>query len=81
MSWMEYLDPRVQIMPYRKQHQTTLEDVASILRQNVYVINMLKSFSSIKEAIRIIGKVKELCKEGFNLTKFSSNNLDALKTI
>ena len=43
---------------------------------------MLKSFSSIEEAIRITGKVKELCKEGgFNLMKFSSNNLDVLKTI
>ena len=43
---------------------------------------MLKSSSSIEEAIRITEKVKELCKEGgFNLTKFSSNNLDVLKTI
>ena len=43
---------------------------------------MLKSFSSIVEAIKITGKVKGLCKEGeFNLTKFSSNNLDVLKTI
>ena len=43
---------------------------------------MLKSLSSTEEAIRITGKVKELCKEGgFNLTKFSSNNLDVLKTI
>ena len=58
------------------------EDVASILRQNLYDDDMLKSFSSIEEAIRITGKVKELCKEGgFNLTKFSSNNLDVLKTI
>ena len=58
------------------------EDVASILRRNFYVDDMLKSFSSIEEAIRITGKVKELCKEGgFNLTKFSSNNLDVLKTI
>ena len=43
---------------------------------------MLRSFSSIEEAIRITGKVKELCKEGgFNLTKFSNNSLDVLKTI
>ena len=43
---------------------------------------MLTSFSSIEEAIKITGKVKELCKEGgFSLTKFSSNNLDVLKTI
>ena len=55
---------------------------ASILRWNFYVDDMLKSFSSIEEAIRITGEVKELCKEGgFNFTKFSSNNLDVLKTI
>ena len=58
------------------------EDVASILRRNFYVDDMLKSFSSTEEAIRITRKVKELCKEGgFNLTKFSSNSLDVLKTI
>ena len=58
------------------------KDVASILRRNFYVDDMLKSFSSIEEAITITGKVKELCKkEGFNLTKFPSNNLDVLKTI
>ena len=58
------------------------EDVASILRRNFYVDDMLKSFSSIEKTIRITGQVKELCIEGrFNLTKFSSNNLDVLKTI
>ena len=51
------------------------EDVASILRRNFYVDDMLKSFFLIEEAIRITGKVKELCKErGFNPMKFSSNN-------
>ena len=58
------------------------QDVASILRWNIYVDDMMKSFSSIEEAIRIIGKVKELCKEGaFNLTTFSSNSSDVLKTV
>ena len=58
------------------------EDVASILRWNFYVDDLLKSFCSIEEAIRITGKVRELCKEGgFNLMKFSSSNLDVLKTI
>ena len=43
---------------------------------------MLKSFFSIEKAVRITGKVQELCKEEvFNLTKFYSNNLDVLKTI
>ena len=37
---------------------------------------MLRSFSSIKEAIRITGK-----EGGFNLTKFSNNSLDVLKKI
>ena len=58
------------------------EDITSILRQNFYASDMLKSFFSIEEAIRITGKVKQLCKEGgFNLTKFSRNNLDVLKII
>ena len=34
------------------------ENVASILRRNFYVDDMLKSFSSIEEAIGITGKVK-----------------------
>ena len=34
------------------------EKVASILRQNFYVDDMLKSFSSIEETIWITGKVK-----------------------
>ena len=35
---------------------------------------MLKSFSSIEEAIRITGKIKEFCKkEEFNLSKFSED--------
>ena len=58
------------------------EDVASILRHNFYLDDVLKSLSSIEEAIRITGKVKEFCKEGgFNLMKCSSSNLDVLKTI
>ena len=45
------------------------EDITSILRQNFYASDMLKSFFSIEEAIRITGKVKQLCEEGgFNLT-------------
>ena len=50
--------------------------------RNINVDDMLKSFSSVEEGIRITGKVKELCKEGgFNLKKFSSNSLDVMKTI
>ena len=52
------------------------EDAASILRRKFNIDDMLRSFSSIKEAIRITGK-----EGGFNLTKFSNNSLDVLKTI
>ena len=43
---------------------------------------MLKSLPSGKIVVDMIHKVKSLCKEGdFNLTKFSSNNIKALKSI
>ena len=35
-------------------------DSASIFKQNIYFDNMVKIFSSIEEAIKITGKVKEL---------------------
>ena len=54
-----------------------VENVAIILRKNLYVDDMLKGFSSVEESIRITGKVKELYKEG----GFTSNKLDVLKTI
>ena len=58
------------------------EDVSSILRRNFYVDDMLKSFPSAKIAVDMIYKVKSLCKEGgFNLTKFSSNHIEVLKSI
>ena len=58
------------------------EDVSSILRQNFYVDDMLKNFPSAKIAVDMIYKVKSLCKEGgFNLTKFSSNHIEVLKSI
>ena len=43
---------------------------------------MLKSFLSAKIAVDMIYKVKSLCKKGgFNLTKFSSNYTEVLKSI
>ena len=43
---------------------------------------MLKSFPSAKIAVDMIYKVKSLCKEGgFNLTKFSNNHIEVLKSI
>ena len=56
--------------------------MSSILRRNFYVDDMLKSFPSAKIAVDMIYKVKSLCKEGgFNLTKFSSNHIEVLKSI
>ena len=58
------------------------EEVSSILRRNFYVDDMLKSFQNAKTAVDMIYKVKSLCKEGgFNLTKFSSNHIEVLKSI
>ena len=56
--------------------------MSSILRQNFYVDDMLKSFPSAKIAVDMIYKVKSLCKEGgFNLTKFSSNHIEVLNSV
>ena len=58
------------------------EEASSILRRNFYVDDMLKSFPSTKIAVDMIHKVKLLCKEGgFNLTKFSCNHIEVLKSI
>ena len=58
------------------------EEVSSILRRNFYVVDMLKRFPSAKVAVDAIYEVKSLCKEGgFNLTKFSSNDIEVLKSI
>ena len=58
------------------------EEVSSILRQNFYVDDMFKNFPSTKIAVDMIHKVKLLCKEGgFNLTKFSCNHIEVLKSI
>ena len=57
-------------------------DVTRILERNVYVDNMLKSFQTFTKAKDVIRKVKELCtKRGFNLTTFTSNNEQVLKSI
>ena len=43
---------------------------------------MLKSFQTVTKAKDVIRKVKELCaKGGFNLTKFTSNSEEVLKSI
>ena len=58
------------------------KDVATISKRNFYVDNMLKSFSTVEEAITVIQQVKDLCSNGgFNLTKFISNNTIVIKSI
>ena len=58
------------------------EEVSSIMRRNFCVDDMLKSFPSTKIAVDMIRKVKLLCKEGsFNLTKFSCDHIEVLKSI
>ena len=43
---------------------------------------MLKSFQTVTKAKDVIRKVKELCANGgFNLTKFTSNSEEVLKSI
>ena len=57
------------------------EEVSSILRRNLYVDDMLKSFPSTKIAVDMIHNVMLFCKEGgFNLTKFSCNHVELLKS-
>ena len=57
-------------------------DITTILEINFYVDDILKSFQTVTEAKDVIRKVKELCtKQGFNLTKFTSNSEEVLKSI
>ena len=47
-----------------------------------YVDDMLKSFPSTNIVVDLIYRVKSLCKEGgFNLTKFSSNHREVLRSV
>ena len=56
--------------------------VTKILERNFYVDDMLKSFQTATEAKDVIRKDKELCvKRGFNLTKFTSNREEVLRSI
>ena len=52
------------------------------LQQNFYVDDLLKSVKSEEQAIKLIEKIKLMCKSGgFNLTKFLSNSKTVLETI
>ena len=56
--------------------------VSTIVKRNVYVDDMLKSFPDVKTAGDMVKKVRALCLEGgFNLRKFTSNDVDLLRVI
>ena len=57
-------------------------EASKIVKRNFYVDHMLKSFPGVKTAGDMVKKVGELCLEGgFNLRKFTSNNVDLLRVI
>ena len=59
-----------------------LSYVTRYLETSFYVDDMLKSFQTVTEAKDVIRKIKELCvKRGFNLTKFTSNREEVLRSI
>ena len=61
--------------------KTAAENV-KIFIQNLYEDDMLKNFPSAKIAANMIHEVRSLCKKGgFNLTRFSSNYIEVLKSI
>ena len=58
------------------------KEVPSNMRRNFHVEDILKGFPSARITVDMIQKVKPLCKEGgCNLTKFSSNHREVLKSI
>ena len=64
-----------------KRHEY-LSYVTRYLETSFYVDDMLKSFQTVTEAKDVIRKIKELCvKRGFNLTKFTSNREEVLRSI
>ena len=57
-------------------------EASTIVKKNFYADDMLKSFPDVKTAGDMVNKVRALCLEGgFNLTKFTSNDVDVLKVI
>ena len=57
-------------------------EASTIVKKNFYVDDMLKSFPDVKTAGDMVNKVRALYLEGgFNLRKFTSNDVDVLKVI
>ena len=55
---------------------------STIVKRNFYVDDMLKSFPDVKTAGDMVSYVRALCWEGgFNLRKFTSNDVDLLRVI
>ena len=51
------------------------ETIGSVIRDNFYVDDMLKSEDTVEAAIHTISSVQGLCKTaGFNLTKYVSSH-------
>ena len=58
------------------------KDAAEMLKNNLYVDDMLKSVENKDKAIRLTKNVKYMCQEGgFNMTKFASNSKRILQSI
>ena len=57
-------------------------EASTIVKRNFYVDDMLKSFPDVKAAGEMVKKMRALCLEGgFNLRKFTSNDVDLLRVI
>ena len=57
-------------------------DISTIVKRNLYVDDMPKSFPDVKTAGGIVNKEGALCLEGgLNLRKFTSNHNDLLRVI
>ena len=57
------------------------KEASDVVKHNFYVDDMLKSYASTEEAIKVSNEVKEmLCHGGFRLTKWMSNNKEVLQS-
>ena len=58
------------------------EAASNTLKKNFYVDDLLKSLPTVEDTINLVSDVIKMCAAGgFNLTKFTSNSKEVLKTI
>ena len=58
------------------------DDASDTLLRDFYVDDMLKSLDEDEEAVSLMSRVQQICKEGgFNLTKFISNSPAVIESI